>query len=388
MSRLAELAQRSPADVDAWTRAFAIDNAHRAGMSVRDWLDQFVSDQNAGPLPLDPFGTARFGRRSLVAHTMVAGVLAQPSPPAPLAIPLASAAMDEDDSHPTLDHGLDDITRALKAMTDEMKAVECDVHAGLKTEAAAPPPRQLSEDWLQASTEAIGRLADDVAHLIDIVECGFERVETAGARQSLALRDEISHALAELGERLDRVERAPIAAPALEAAPQPAPKLAADPAPEPSHLPAQFDSLPDLITETVAVGAPPRTVAEIDGAPTIAWDDDLEWVAVEPAAPAPEARAAADDPDLDDESLFDPDWRPSHLGPREQKDEIDLDPPVAAAPAPDVASEPDLEPEPDWTPETALEAPDGDPGTAPVFARPAETRTAFGWLGLRKRRAA
>ena len=55
---MAEAVQWSPGEVDVWTRAFAEDHAQRAGLSVRDWLEQFVARETAlaGPdaLEVDP----------------------------------------------------------------------------------------------------------------------------------------------------------------------------------------------------------------------------------------------------------------------------------------------------------------------------------------------
>jgi len=47
MSRLTTAAHSSPEDIDAWTRAFAEDSASRAGMPLRDWLNQFLAQEIA-----------------------------------------------------------------------------------------------------------------------------------------------------------------------------------------------------------------------------------------------------------------------------------------------------------------------------------------------------
>ena len=81
-------------------------------------------------------------------------------------------------------------------------------HAAARAAAAPRPVAAPDGPALgQASADAIAQLGVDIARLVDVVDCGFERLEAAGAQQAVDLRSDFAQMLDELAGRLERADR-------------------------------------------------------------------------------------------------------------------------------------------------------------------------------------
>lgn len=286
---MAEALLRGADDIDSWTRAFAEEQAKRAGMPVRAWLDEFVAreaggdadqtpttaapapsahsqsqpadrvDNGAAADPVNGWSAAReaFGQRASrpeasrsaeAARASAASILARAvDNAAPLPAIRTDINCDSDDpsdelgvrarvsqaqtgARRRLDSDeierllggsvpqdpqeeletqvvLTDVERALRDMREQMDAAaqlsEVTPRGAPDAAMAASAPRA------EASTEAIARLGVDIARLVDVMDCGFDRIETASARQTLELRSEVAQMFDELASRIDQFERPP-----------------------------------------------------------------------------------------------------------------------------------------------------------------------------------
>ncbi|HWF76347.1 MAG TPA: hypothetical protein VN694_04145 [Caulobacteraceae bacterium] len=102
---------------------------------------------------------------------------------------------------------LSEIERALREMREQMDAA---VQLAETAALVATPPSPLAPEGSEqgeASTEAIAHLGLDIARLVEVMDCGFDRVEAANARQSLELRNEVSQMFDELAARIEKFER-------------------------------------------------------------------------------------------------------------------------------------------------------------------------------------
>jgi hypothetical protein len=129
---------------------------------------------------------------------------------------LLNAPADPATSLETGSHAaLSEIERALREMREQMDAaVQLSEAAATAPPGVAATPQGAPSS--EASTEAIANLGLDIGRLVDVMDCGFERIEAASARQSLELRSEVSEMFDELASRIERFERQS-AAPAPEA---------------------------------------------------------------------------------------------------------------------------------------------------------------------------
>ena len=369
---MAEAVQWSPGEVDVWTRAFAEDHAQRAGLSVRDWLEQFVARETAlagpdalaadpprtqppeddvPPKPRDEPATAAdqlepdtpvtawapprdaFGQRTerpepqpppdgapanavageaapatvgafgegeddsieghFTARARVAGLwdLAEPrrqlddedielllgGPVAPVAPPAAAR--------------LDEVEVALRQVREEVQAAA--PHAAARAAAAPRPVAAPDGPALgQASADAIAQLGVDIARLVDVVDCGFERLEAAGAQQAVDLRSDVAQMLDELAGRLERADRPTVTAEAdavADAEPLPTvawDELDAEPPPAVASDGSDAEPAPTVASDEPET-EPPPTVASRDPdvrlPPTAPWDDPDADLFDEPA---------------------------------------------------------------------------------------------------------
>ena len=101
-----------------------------------------------------------------------------------------------------------DVERALREIREQIEAAEQVAEARERAEPGVAGA-QASAGLGQASTEAIAQLGLDIARLVDVMDCGFDRVEAASARQTLELRSEVTQLFDELATRLEDVERRP-----------------------------------------------------------------------------------------------------------------------------------------------------------------------------------
>jgi hypothetical protein len=348
---LTEAVQWSPGEVDVWTRAFAEDHAQRAGLSVRDWLEQFVARETAlagpdalesdppraaaaapeddvpPPKPRDEPATAADELEpdtSVTAWTPPRDAFGQrterPGPQDGEAAPAAAGGfgdgednsieghfsararvaglwdlaaprrqLDDDDIElllegpvariaPPAAPRLDEVEVALRQVREEVEAAA--PHAAARA-AAAPRPVAAPEGPAlgQASADAIAQLGVDIARLVDVVDCGFERLEAAGAKQAVNLRTDVAQMLDDLAGRLEGAGRPIDAAKAdVMAGAEPAPTVAWD---ELDAEPAPTVASDEPDTE------PPPTAASNDPddglPPTSPWDDPDADLFDEPA---------------------------------------------------------------------------------------------------------
>jgi hypothetical protein len=101
-----------------------------------------------------------------------------------------------------------DVERALREIREEIEAAE------QVSETPEPSGPDVAEAEApggggQASTQAIAQLGLDIARLVEVMDCGFDRVEAASARHTLELRREVTQLFDELAARLEDVERRP-----------------------------------------------------------------------------------------------------------------------------------------------------------------------------------
>jgi hypothetical protein len=318
--------QSKSEDVDAWTRAFAEEQASRAGVPVREWLERFVVDQTGGmggaPLDSDhdeavkPHAETGDDAVTLavdVSQETEAAPSSQSDERAAALLPgddiervferqlaqLDEAAADEpaetsDDSATRLG----DIESALQQIAAEQGP---DIVAGGHAEADAPtrePP-----ELPRSSIGAIEGLSLEFARLAEVVDCGLERIEAITAREVAELRGEVAQLFDGLAARVDTVERRSIGP--LDAGPH-------DDLLEPATTPIEA-----AFRTTIE---PPPHEAVAEEAPGGADDDHAEEVFAPHAAPADQTHAEATDLELGDEtwdSLFEP--TPDTGAPAEQQ---------------------------------------------------------------------
>ncbi len=123
---------------------------------------------------------------------------------------------------------LDEVEVALRQVREEVEAAA--PHAAARTAAAPRPVTTPDGPALgQASADAIAQLGVDIARLVDVVDCGFERLEAAGAKQAVNLRTDVAQMLDDLAGRLEGAGRPIDAAKAdVMAGAEPAPTVAWD----------------------------------------------------------------------------------------------------------------------------------------------------------------
>jgi hypothetical protein len=246
-------ASPSREDTDAWTRAFAEENAKRAGMSVRDWLDQYVAQETArltSPHPavetlelVEPvIEDADLGEalNAEAAYAISAiddpfeDELALDAPweePVVAVTQAALEAMDppqDDWADPALDSApedaadavidaetSEDATQRLDGLEFELRQVREQVESAeqhaqaVQQEAASTHqthPAALATTG-SGQSEAIERLGRDLALLAEVVECGFERIEVLSEKQMADLRGEVVQRFDELGSRIGELGR-------------------------------------------------------------------------------------------------------------------------------------------------------------------------------------
>src|SRR5580704_11383698 len=167
-SRLTEHVQRRAEEIDAWTRAFAADSAQNAGVPMRDWLEQFIARQSAQSEP--PTGpNSVFGRRSGQAYSVVRRPapelllrrdvqdqhrtsLSAAAAPAPAAAPVEPTPLRVAAPDPDVVNCLDDVTRSLRELSDQTKAIETEIGTALAAGRFAAAGTTLaslapSQDW-------------------------------------------------------------------------------------------------------------------------------------------------------------------------------------------------------------------------------------------------
>ena len=169
---------------------------------------------------------------------------------------------------------LDEVEVGLRQVREEVQAAA--PHAAARAAAAPRPVAAPDGPALgQASADAIAQLGVDIARLVDVVDCGFERLEAAGAKQAADLRTDVAQMLDDLAGRLGAGRPIDAAKADVMVGAEPAPTVAWD----------------DLDAEPL---------------PTVAWDElDAEpaptLASGEPDTEPPPT-AASNDPDAD---LFD-----------------------------------------------------------------------------------
>ncbi|HEX3406391.1 MAG TPA: hypothetical protein VHS81_04060 [Caulobacteraceae bacterium] len=187
----------------------------------------------------------------------------------------------EVEAHPPLS----EVERALREMREQMDA------AVLLAETAAPvsPSAAVASASVvreEASTEAIANLGLDIARLVDVMDCGFDRIEAAHARQTLELRGEVAQMFDELASRMDKFERQSTD-PGAAAAEDPSQAVAT----------GELDQ-PAPVVDAGAVGQPDDGAGEAD-----AWSPSAaSGVPVADVGDPPQEASAAADPDSE---LFD-----------------------------------------------------------------------------------
>jgi hypothetical protein len=375
--------QWSPGEVDVWTRAFAEDHAQRAGLSVRDWLEQFVFRETAlaGPdsPPADPPEAAAPPEHAIPSEPAdeLASAADELEPGDPLIAwapprdafgqrmerPELAAAVDgapasgvgggaaaatssgfgdgEDDSieghfsararvaglwdlaeprrqlddddielllggpvaptEPPEAPRLDEVETELRQVREEVQAAA--PHAAARTAAAASmvaAPDGLAPALGQASADAIVQLGVDIARLVEVVDCGFERLEAVGAKQAVDLRSDVARMLDELARRLEHPDREAVA----DAAAEPPPAVAWDD-PDAEPTPAVASNEPDA-----------------EPTPAGAWNEPHD---------DPTPAAAADDPDAESPPMVASDDSDAEPALRVGWDDLDDQPPPAGA---------------------------------------------------------
>ncbi len=367
--------QWSPGEVDVWTRAFAEEHAQRAGLSVRDWLEQFVARETAlaGPdaleadlpraaapaeddvPPPEPDDEPATAADALEPDTPVTawapprdafGQRTERPEPQPLAdgAPASAVAGEaaspaavggfgdgEDDSieghfsararvaglwdlaeprqqlddedielllggpgariEPPAAPRLDEVEVALRQVREEVQAAAPPTAA--HTAAAAHPATTPDGPALgQASADAIAQLGVDIARLVEVVDCGFERLEAVGAKQTVDLRSDVAQMLDKLASRLEHPDRPTVAAEAdVMSAAEPPPTVAwdeLDAEPPPAVASDDSDAEPaPTVTSDEPDTEPAPTAASSDPdagpPPTAPWDDPDADLFDEPA---------------------------------------------------------------------------------------------------------
>jgi hypothetical protein len=187
-----------------------------------------------------------------------------------LAAPAQPAGWPEADSQAALG----EIEQALREIREQMDAAAqlTEAAAGAPPNAAVAPQSAPSGE---ASTEAIANLGLDIARLVEVMDCGFERIETASVRQSLELRSEVSQMFGELASRMERFERH---------AADPGAEISAETVAEPAAA-SSMDIDPREIDSGGAPGGDASDEARIDEAvgQALSW-----WPSALPALAAPD----------------------------------------------------------------------------------------------------
>ncbi|HVN00851.1 MAG TPA: hypothetical protein VMT68_11635 [Caulobacteraceae bacterium] len=191
---------------------------------------------------------------------------------------------------------LDDIEGALRQVCEDIRAAEPRHGAG------APPAASLAEAQSdrplapeQGSAVAISRLVADVALLLEVIDCGFERIEAVSALQMADLRGEMGRLLDEVASRIRDLEGRP--AEPVEVAGR-APRAAA-----PSEHPDTDAALRGLFrvappTPVSDLSAPPASPSSLLSEPAAIRGEDSDFDA--PHGDPAELASAEPDPD---------DWR-------------------------------------------------------------------------------
>jgi hypothetical protein len=240
--------QSKPEDVDAWTRAFAEEQARRAGLTVREWLDRFVVEQ-----------ADRAESASLAAEADDDLTLAvEPSPEVERVLERQLAQLDVADA-PAPAEASDDPAMRLGDIESALQQIREDIHAAepgpaIAGEPLAPtgtetPPGELP----RSSIGAIEGLSLEFARLAEMVHCGLERFETITAREVAELRGEVAQLFDGLAARVDTVERrsiGPLDADLGDALDEPGAMLD-----EPAHLTAAAAPEPDPAAADLLGGA-------------------------------------------------------------------------------------------------------------------------------------
>ena len=199
---------------------------------------------------------------------------------------------------PDPDQGLDGIETALRRLSDEMQATQAQSEAGraVTNLSQRPPPT-----WGQASADALVQLGVDIARLVEVVDCGFDRIEAMSAKQTVELRSEVAELFEALTDRIASVEQRSV--PAATDADAELSVGPADASSEAQDHPEPGPALAERFGETAAdVGDAPgwqahlAPGADVAGAPlTDAYDPDVdlfEAPADSHRAPFPAADAA------------------------------------------------------------------------------------------------
>lgn len=314
-------AQSSPEDIDSWTRVYAEEQARLSGVSVREWIEQFVAQTAAGAETAAPEADAEPTReswdlegvaeqqpeiaaareepdwvsRASAAFAIVEAQTIEDAPETPtetIAGPPAADEPRDDEIERVLDElaaqvdtvraqmtaklreessrRLDGIERALRGMREQIQAAEQGVATSgeLDSDIPSPPPH---------FGGAVEARALETQRMVELVDSGFERLEASSARQMAGLRADIEQLFDALTARLDNIEQraAPIAAITAQ------PLLAADldikpePEPEPEPVPAMVEE-PQFVPAAAAAAPHPEPSA---------FDSDLFDDFPEPAAP-------------------------------------------------------------------------------------------------------
>ena len=258
---------------------------------------------------------------------------------------------------------LSEVERALREMREQMDAaVQLTEAAASALSSAAPAPQRAP--FAEASTEAIANLGHDIARLVDVMDCGFERVDSASAKLSLELRSEVSQMFDELASRIERFERESAtsgAEPVVETSPAVDQRLF-DSGPDEAQVAAQAPSPPTALPVLAATHAATQALEApaVDDPDAELFEDPSVLAGLvepqpRPASPLPEApdgpapafaahaasdlaqREAAtdDDPDAD---LFD---SPPKMAGRDSLDHVadDASADPFAWPAPEPSAE-------------------------------------------------
>lgn len=205
--------QSKPEDVDAWTRAYAEEQARRAGVPVREWLDRFVIEQSdhaeASVETLAVDASYELEVMPSPPETIDGARAADPLPDDDIArvlerqlaqLDAAEAAPAEPRDDPAMRLG--DIETALQQIAAEQgPGIVAGGHA--EAESSAHPPAELP----RSSIGAIEGLSLEFARLAEVVDCGLERIEAITANEMAELRGEVAQLFDGLAARVDTVER-------------------------------------------------------------------------------------------------------------------------------------------------------------------------------------
>jgi len=224
--------QSDAADIDNWTRTFAEDQAARAGLSVREWIEQFVARETTPrggeETPENQTGHAEssLDDRELIASDPEIADPPEELRPEPAAIEVCASPSDTPDCDQTTYASQDEIEQVLDGLLAQVDVVRAQLSAKIREDSA----RRLDgieralrgmRDQIQAaehggevrdtpspgSSPAIETPFLDIARVVEAVDCGFERIEAVGANQIAELRAGIETMFDALAARIDNLER-------------------------------------------------------------------------------------------------------------------------------------------------------------------------------------